>query len=90
MDPAGRQLTDTELIEAAERIVSDLQAFEKSVNRNLWFVAWVFGIPFLIYVTPMIYDSLPDLRPSAVLLLASGGMAFSLALYFWRRRGPQP
>lgn len=83
------RLTDDALIAAGEKIVADLGTLERKVNRDLWRVASLFGIPFFVYLAPLIYTSLGELRMPGLVALASAlAMVFIalMGLPHWRRR----
>jgi hypothetical protein len=76
--------SDDELIATGEKILSGLQALEHNVSRDLRWVALLFGIPFFVLVSPLLYDSLLELADLRTLAVASG-IAISMGLYGWFR-----
>ena len=83
--------SDNELIAAGERILAGLQELEHNVSRDLRRVAWCFGVPFFLLVSPLIYDSFVALVDPLLLALASMGIAISTGVYGWYRwRRKQP
>jgi hypothetical protein len=52
-----KQLSDDELIAAGERALARLQSLDATIRADLWRVALIFGIPFLAYLAPSIYQS---------------------------------